>query len=535
MTHTPTRISGRLVVRRTPDGQLPLRDPEPPRVHIPRQISEHQRRLLRRAASPDHQRWLAHTANTRGCIRPVRLAGALHTVERATGRILDTRHTTSSMPDGVLYVPCGDRRASVCPPCAETYRADTYQLIKAGLAGGKGVPSSVAMHPAVFATLTAPSFGPVHTRHVNPKNGKVAPCRMRRDLTPCPHGKRLICTARHTEQHPSLGRPICLDCYDHAAHVVWNAWAGELWRRTTITLTRSLKPLERQHGVKLRISYGKVAEYQRRGVVHFHALIRLDGRDPAEPDAILAPPAGITAHDLGELVAAAIASTAFRTPDYPDTTHSWPIEWGRQLDICPLRTGATASTGSTPANGVPDVSTEAVAAYLAKYATKAVEPTGLPIIGRMTAETAEHYSDPDTHLGRLVAYAFQLGTLPSSQTSEQQRQDWHDSFGRLRRWTHMLGFGGHFATKSRRYSTTHKQLRAARREWQRTTRADWRERYQDSDGSWSTSDDDTILIVCDLHLAGIGWNSSADAQLATAAAARARAHRAALREHRTTA
>ncbi len=326
----------------------------------------------------------------------------------------------------------------------------------------------------MFATLTAPSFGPVHTRQVNRRTGKVAPCRMRRDLTVCPHGKRLICTARHTEDHPSLGRPICLDCYDHAAHVVWNAWAGELWRRTMIALTRSLRPLERAHGVKLRVSYGKVAEYQRRGVVHFHALLRLDTRDPADPDAILPPPVGITAQDLGELVAAAVTATGFRTPDYPDTSHSWPIQWGPQLDVRPLR------TGSVVADGVPDVSTEAVAAYLAKYATKATEPTGLPLVGRMTGETAEYYSDPDTHLGRLVAYAYQLGTLPSSQTSEQQRHDWHDTFGRLRRWTHMLGFGGHFATKSRRYSTTHKQLRAARREYQRTTRADWRDRHHDT-------------------------------------------------------
>ena len=516
-TRTPTPASA---------GQLPLRDPDTTSTAAPRPISAHHRHLLRRAASPDHARWLAHTANTRGCVRPVRLTGQLHTVEKATGRILSSRHTVTDMPDGVLYVPCGDRRASVCPPCAETYRADTYQLIKAGLAGGKGIPTSVATHPAVFATLTAPSFGPVHTRQVNRKTGKVAPCRMRRDLTPCPHGRRLVCTVRHTDNHPSLGRPLCLDCYDHAHHVVWNAWAGELWRRTTITLGRLLKPLERAHGVKLRISYGKVAEYQRRGVVHFHALIRLDLRDPANPDAILPPPAGITAHTLGELVAAAVASTAFRTPDYPDTSHFWPIEWGRQLDIRPLR-------ASTSADSTPDVSTEAVAAYLAKYATKATEPTGLPLVGRMTAETAEYYSDPDTHLGRLVAYAFQLGTLPSSHTTEQQRQDWHDTFGRLRRWTHMLGFGGHFATKSRRYSTTHKQLRAVRREYQRSTRADWRDHHRDD--SWSTTDDDTTLIVCDLTLAGIGWNTTADAQLATAAAARAREHRALAREERTTA
>ena len=39
-----------------------------------------------------------------------------------------------------------------------------------------------------------------------------------------------------------------------------------------ITLTRSLRLLERQHGVTLRVSYGKVAEYHRRGGVHFQAL-----------------------------------------------------------------------------------------------------------------------------------------------------------------------------------------------------------------------------------------------------------------------
>ena len=99
----------------------------------------------------------------------------------------------------------------------------------------------------------------------------------------------------------------------------------------------------------------------------------------------------------------------------------------------------------------------------------------------------------------------------------------------------MLGFGGHFATKSRRYSTTHKTPARRRREWQRTTRTDWRHRHHDADDSWSTTDDDTTLIVCDLTLAGIGWNTTADAQLAAAAAARAREHRALAREERTTA
>ena len=44
------------------------------------------------------------------------------------------------MPDGVIYKPCGNRRATTCPGCAETYRRDAYHLIRAGLTGGKGVP-----------------------------------------------------------------------------------------------------------------------------------------------------------------------------------------------------------------------------------------------------------------------------------------------------------------------------------------------------------------------------------------------------------
>ena len=99
-------------------------------------------------------------------------------------------------------------------------------------------------------------------------------------------------------------------------------------------------------------------------MVHFHALIRLDAVDPADPDAILAPPEGISAADLAELVADATATTRFRTPDYADTTHSWPIAWGPQLDIRPL--GLTGD----------QITSEAVAAYLAKYATKATEPAG---------------------------------------------------------------------------------------------------------------------------------------------------------------
>src|SRR5215831_4572685 len=110
---------------------------------------------LARAARDDYPAWLAQATATGGCSRPVRLRGQVHHLDPATGEVLHTV-STADTPDGVIYTACGDRRASVCPACAQTYRADTYQLIRAGLVGGKGISESVATHPCVFATFTAP-------------------------------------------------------------------------------------------------------------------------------------------------------------------------------------------------------------------------------------------------------------------------------------------------------------------------------------------------------------------------------------------
>jgi hypothetical protein len=48
------------------------------------------------------------------------------------------------------------------------------------------------------------------------------------------------------------------------------------------------------------VSFAKVAEFQRRGVVHFHALIRLDGPDDFTPPSIQ-----LTADELADAVRAA--------------------------------------------------------------------------------------------------------------------------------------------------------------------------------------------------------------------------------------
>jgi hypothetical protein len=108
---------------------------------------------------------------------------------------------------------CGNRREAVCPPCAERYHGDAYQLIAVGLRGGKGVPESVTEQPAVFVTLSAPRFGIVHTRASGP-DGRPRRCRPRRTAALCEHGVRLSCGRMHAEDDPCLGEPLCPNCFD---------------------------------------------------------------------------------------------------------------------------------------------------------------------------------------------------------------------------------------------------------------------------------------------------------------------------------
>lgn len=189
--------------------------------------------LCTRAGDPDaYARWQRQVRHARHCTQPVRLSGAVDQVDTATGEARTT-FDTDREPDGVLLKACGTRRTARCPPCAEVYQADAYQLVRAGVAGGKGLPESVSGHPRVFATFTAPSFGGVHVRRE--QGGTLYPCHAGRAGEQCPHGRRLACWHKHEDGDPKLGTPLCADCYDYQAAVIWNALAPVLWRRTTIS------------------------------------------------------------------------------------------------------------------------------------------------------------------------------------------------------------------------------------------------------------------------------------------------------------
>ena len=262
-------------------------------------------------------------------------------------------YDTASEPDGVLLTACGNRREHVCPPCSAVYKRDARQLVKAGLAGGKGIPETVAAHPCVFATLTAPSFGPVHTQRT--AKGRALPCRARRDRNErrCPHGRDISCPHRHPDADPRLGRPLCPDCYDYTAAVLFNANAAELWRRFTTYLPRRLAALAGVTAAQLRrearIRYVKVAEYQARGVVHFHAVIRLD----APGDTYQPPPGRYTTGLLSDAIAQAAAAAYVATDRGGDSRH------GAAAASAPRPTpgrSATDPTGRSPPRPSPTTS-----------------------------------------------------------------------------------------------------------------------------------------------------------------------------------
>jgi hypothetical protein len=190
------------------------------------------------------------------------------------------------------------------------------------------------------------------------------------------------------------------------------------------------------------------------------------------------------------------------TEPHPARPQGWRIAWGEQVRT---RIVTVAAHG--------DITDGMVAAYLAKYATKSTEITG-HVSARLTDETIDVHADPDgNHTERLIEACWTLG----------QPHDWR----RLRRWAHMFGFGGHFLTKSRRYSITFTILRNRRITYRRTVNGG----PDCSPGH--TPGTETTLVVNFLQFVGACWHTTADAMLANTSAAMAREHQEAARGHLT--
>ena len=120
----------------------------------------------------------------------------------------------------------------------------------------------------------------------------------------------------------------------------------------------------------------------------------------------------------------------------------------------------------------------------------------------------------------MIVTAWELGGL-----------DEYDGLN-LRRWAHMLGFRGHFLTKSQRYSVTFKALRGARRTWRLL--ADLAQLDTDRTDNAIPPDLDTITVINDWWPVHYGHRDDGERELAAAIAERRRATRRTPAEGRAT-
>jgi hypothetical protein len=435
---------------------------------------------------------------TRPRLRTTRPAapGATQLVNTATGEIRELYGSAQEL-DGITYIRCGNRRAAVCPSCSQEYKGDAWHILACGLIGGKGIPAGVAERPCTFVTLMAPSFGAVHAVHAN------GLCRARRNKPVCPHGRPMWCHRRHRASDTWVGEPLCVDCYDYRAHVVWQFHANELWRRFLISLQRRLAAT---CGItvagfrdRARVSFSKVVEFQARGAVHFHAPVRLDGPDGPDGGPCDLP---LTVADLEAAVAYAATQVCVTSAPLPDGSVD-DLRFGIQLDTRTIRNTADRE-GQHPHQVHP----EKVAAYLAKYLTKATEDFGLN--GTIRSSTHAAAAGATRHALRLIEVAEQLGrTAPG--------------YEMLVRHLGTLGYRGHPISKSRVYSITFGQLRRARRRHWRNPAA----LAPDADVRQVLDEDapDGFELVSSWIFDGLGYLDLDSSAQAVASACRARIRR----------
>jgi hypothetical protein len=355
---------------------------------------------------------LAEVRQANRCSHPIRIRGEM--VHLGTGEVFGRQ----------LLISCKDRRSVLCPSCSYLYKADAFILIAAGLLGGKGIDESIRTHPSVFLTLTAPSFGPVH--HVD-QHGH---CHRRTRTPRCRHGNSMTCGLRHEGSDFIVGAPLCTGCFDYEGAILWNATSTKLWNVFTVAVRRELA---KENGISrgdirhsFTLSYFKVAEFQQRGLVHFHSVIRIDGPD-GPPNF---PPDWATSEHLAEVVARVVRSTELRGP------RDMTLRFGRQFHVAPVRTGS--ETGK-------------VASYLAKYAVKTTDGT-MDFAHRFKSEQHILRLEP-SHRKDIALATWRLG---ADRSLDQLT---------CPRFAHTFGFRGNLITKSRHYSTTFTAMRNARAEF----------------------------------------------------------------------
>jgi hypothetical protein len=217
-------------------------------------------------------------------------------------------------------------------------------------------------------------------------------------------------------------------------------------------------------------------------------------------------PEPFTAALLEDALRVAVPAVRVPCPPLDDGGPGRYARWGEQLDVHNI-TKDSEQAG--------ELSAEQVAGYIAKYATKATESFGSSLDRRIDVDDLDRLDKLPAHVAELVRAAWELGGRSE-----------FDGL-RLRAWAHMLGFGGHWSTKSRRYSTTFTALRRARVAFAKRRRA----RNGIPLDAWGRPEDDqAVIVIASWTYVAAGYATEGERWLALSAAARAREQRRMARE-----
>jgi hypothetical protein len=274
-----------------------------------------------------------------------------------------------------------------------------------------------------------------------------------------------------------VGEPLCLDCYDYVGQVLFTWHAPELWHRFTINLRRQIGRQVRaagQDATSARLSYVKVVELQRRGVPHYHSIVRLDPHEGGED-------VPLSTVDLVDAVRTAAVSAHLEVGGIGGELVT--VRFGQQIDVAPI----------------PPEHARRLAGYLAKYVTKSVADLGVSA-RQLSVEAIDDLAVSE-HVRRILRTIVVLAEQPG-------RAD-------MARSLHTLGYRGHISSKTRRYSTTMTALRARR--------AAFRSK---------SSDDAQIAEPAAWQVTGHGHRNAGERYLVMSAAERARESRIAARAAR---
>ena len=454
-------------------------------------------------------RWAEQVAATGYCTHPVRLRGRVEHADPQTGEVR-TVYSTDREPDATLLKACGNRRASVCPSCSATYQADSFQLLAAGLRGGKGVPETVTAHPRLFVTFTAPSFGRVHSRKAQGR--LVYPCHPFRQGQRCPHGEPGGLLAAPRRGRPQVGgAAVCPLLPDRRPSPL------ERPGRAAVVADHHL-PVSGAGPARRACPRPNCGGWCASRSPRWPST-RSGARSTSTPSSAWTPPPTAAARPVwprrrpgsppscsSAAVRQAAATVAVPCPALDeDQGVTLVARWGEQLDVHPI----------TEAGDEGELSAEQVAGYVAKYATKSTEALGVTLDHRVCEVELEGLDVP-AHVAELVRACWELGGPPWA---------WEAAAAQV---------GAHASASA---ATSRPRAAATPPPWGRCVGPELPMPSAAAVGdalpldAWGRPEDDqAVIVVASWHYLGSGYQTTGEAWLAASAAARAREARRVARE-----